>query len=179
MWERFPLDPSENRDIRAADSDRDVTAEELREAHADGRLDLGEYRERLDAAMEAKTLGEIADLLDDLAPYGASGSRRRRLAPAVTVPTPGTPRREAEAYWRRSAITVASNWLIVALITNAIWLWTSGSGYYWPLWPMIGLAFPVMGCLAGRSSMIESHTRRLERAERRGDHPRGHRPKGS
>ena len=58
----MPGDPR----IRASDADRDRAAALLREHHAAGRLTAEEFGERLDAALDAKTLGEIDDLLADL-----------------------------------------------------------------------------------------------------------------
>ena len=53
-------------DIRAADADRERIAERLRRAHAEGRLDLTEFQERLERCYEAKMLGELAELVRDL-----------------------------------------------------------------------------------------------------------------
>lgn len=162
FWERFPLDPNMNRGIRASDMERDLAADELREAHADGRLDIAEYQERLDSAMTARTLGELADLLDDLAPKGSP--------PAPVAAGRGTHERrlEAQAHWRRTFTSVVSNWAFVALITNLIWLFTAqGHGYYWPAWPMLGLAFPVIGTLASRGEIIGKYELRLEHKDRR------------
>ncbi len=52
--------------MRASDADRDRVAEVLREAFAEGRLDAVEHTERIEAAYNAKTLGELAPLLADL-----------------------------------------------------------------------------------------------------------------
>jgi hypothetical protein len=52
--------------IRASDGYRDRTAALLREHHAAGRLTAEEFHERMDAAFNAKTLGEIDELLADL-----------------------------------------------------------------------------------------------------------------
>jgi hypothetical protein len=57
-----PGDPN----IRASDADRDRVASLLREHHAAGRLTAEEFHERLDKAMEAKTLGELDALMVDL-----------------------------------------------------------------------------------------------------------------
>jgi hypothetical protein len=57
-----PGDPK----IRASDADRDRAASLLREHHAAGRLTAEEFNERLDKAMEAKTLGELDELMADL-----------------------------------------------------------------------------------------------------------------
>ena len=52
--------------IRASDADRDRVAALLREHHAAGRLTAEEFHERMDAALEATTLGELDELLADL-----------------------------------------------------------------------------------------------------------------
>ena len=52
--------------IRVSDADRDRTASLLREHHAAGRLTAEEFHERMDAALNAKTQGELDELLSDL-----------------------------------------------------------------------------------------------------------------
>src|SRR5215472_5871362 len=52
--------------IRASDADRDRAAALLREHHAAGRLTAEEFDDRMTRALEAKTLGEIDELLADL-----------------------------------------------------------------------------------------------------------------
>jgi hypothetical protein len=53
-------------DLRASDADRDRVAEVLRDALAEGRLDMEEFEERLEAAYKARTYGELAPLTRDL-----------------------------------------------------------------------------------------------------------------
>ena len=57
--------PGEPR-IRASDAYRDRVAALLREHHAAGRLTAEEFHERMNAALGAKTLGELDELLADL-----------------------------------------------------------------------------------------------------------------
>jgi hypothetical protein len=52
--------------LRAGDSDRERVADQLREAHAEGRLDSGELDERIDGCLQARTLGELQRLTADL-----------------------------------------------------------------------------------------------------------------
>jgi hypothetical protein len=52
--------------MRAADADRERVAEQLRSAHADGRLDLTEYDERVQQAWAARTYGDLDALTVDL-----------------------------------------------------------------------------------------------------------------
>ena len=54
--------------LRASDAERDAVAARLREAHAEGRLTLDEFAERLDAAFAARTRGDLAVLTRDLPP---------------------------------------------------------------------------------------------------------------
>ncbi|MFF3504919.1 DUF1707 domain-containing protein [Streptomyces sp. NPDC003247] len=63
-------------DLRASDADRERVAEVLRDALAEGRLDMAEFEERLDATYRARTYGELAPLTRDLP------------APGVTPPSP-------------------------------------------------------------------------------------------
>ncbi|RKS10555.1 cell wall-active antibiotic response 4TMS protein YvqF [Nocardiopsis sp. Huas11] len=52
--------------MRASDADRDSVAHRLREALAEGRLSPDEHSERLDSVYDAKTLGELVPLTEDL-----------------------------------------------------------------------------------------------------------------
>lgn len=74
--------------LRAADADREQIADELRTSHAEGRLDLNEFQQRLDRCYAAKTFGELGALVSDLPrkdeplerhPARAGGSRPRYL----------------------------------------------------------------------------------------------------
>lgn len=55
-------------DLRVSDVERDRTGVLLREAYADGRLNLDEFNERMEAALSAKTRGDLAGLIHDLIP---------------------------------------------------------------------------------------------------------------
>jgi cobalamin biosynthesis protein CbiG len=52
--------------IRASDDDRDHVASLLQEHCAAGRLTAEEFAERMEAALRARTLGELDELLADL-----------------------------------------------------------------------------------------------------------------
>jgi hypothetical protein len=108
VWDRIAgHDP----DLRAADADRERIAERLRTSHAEGRLELAEFQERLDHCYEAKTLGELGALVRDLPRHDEHNDRRSfrwlrlwRLAP-----------------WAPIAITL----IVVAAATggHVFWLW--------------------------------------------------------
>ncbi|MEI5523702.1 DUF1707 domain-containing protein [Streptomyces brasiliscabiei] len=67
-------------DLRASDADRERVSEQLRDALAEGRLDMEEFEERLDATYKARTYGELAPITRDLPGAGA-------VAPPAVVPS--------------------------------------------------------------------------------------------
>ncbi len=65
-------------DLRASDADRERVAEVLRDALAEGRLDMAEFEERLDATYQAKTYGDLVPITRDLPAAGV-------VVPAVSL----------------------------------------------------------------------------------------------
>ncbi|MGP4045460.1 DUF1707 SHOCT-like domain-containing protein [Streptomyces sp. 2A115] len=63
-------------ELRASDADREQVAEVLRDALAEGRLDMEEFEERLEATYKARTYKELAPITRDLP------------GPGVTTPAP-------------------------------------------------------------------------------------------
>ncbi|MGA5900586.1 DUF1707 SHOCT-like domain-containing protein [Streptomyces venetus] len=61
-------------DLRASDADRERVAEILRDALAEGRLDMAEFEERLDATYQARTYGELAPITRDLPAAGVTAA---------------------------------------------------------------------------------------------------------
>jgi Domain of unknown function (DUF1707) len=53
-------------DIRASDKDRERVVETLQTAYTDGRLDLDEFDDRMNAAYAAKTWSDLRELTRDL-----------------------------------------------------------------------------------------------------------------
>ncbi|HEY3772019.1 MAG TPA: DUF1707 domain-containing protein [Solirubrobacteraceae bacterium] len=76
--------------LRAADADREQIADQLRTGHADGRLDLDEFQQRLERCYEAKTFGElsvlVSDLPKELPDAGVPAHRGRRAGPGWLLP---------------------------------------------------------------------------------------------
>jgi hypothetical protein len=68
--------------LRAADADRERIAERLRTSHAEGRLDLAEFQERLERCYDAKTLGDLRELVQDLPRPEDHDARPARLGRA-------------------------------------------------------------------------------------------------
>ena len=84
-------------DLRASDADRDVAADVLCAAVADGRLTLAELDDRLEDVLSARTLRELARLISDLNGHRSPGpvlaAGREPAAPAAR------PRPPAETRW--------------------------------------------------------------------------------
>ncbi|CAM5236895.1 hypothetical protein SHIRM173S_01700 [Streptomyces hirsutus] len=59
-------------DLRASDADRERVAAVLRDAVAEGRLDMEEFEERLDATYKARTYRELEPITRDLPAPGVS-----------------------------------------------------------------------------------------------------------
>ena len=72
-------DPSR---LRVSDDDRHQVAEVLRRAAGEGRIDLEELEERLEATYQAKTYGDLVPLTADLPVAGAPRPAGRPPAPA-------------------------------------------------------------------------------------------------
>ncbi|MGW2177148.1 DUF1707 SHOCT-like domain-containing protein [Streptomyces sp. NPDC001732] len=93
------VDPSRSAGrMRASDADREAVVEQLREAAADGRIDMEELDIRLGQALSARTHAELAPLTEDLGPvvpveplvlkggvHGASRSGRWKVPPVILV----------------------------------------------------------------------------------------------
>lgn len=130
-------------EMRAGDADREAVADQLRTALNEGRLDLGEFDERLQRTYAAKTYADLDGLLTDLP--GTVPPARSEIAAAP--PSPAAPSAAPASLMdpaTRSAATRGwllatwSSYLSVVGITSAIWLvscLTSGElQYYWPVW---------------------------------------------
>jgi hypothetical protein len=83
-------------DLRASDAERDAAAAELSDHYQAGRLDQGEFDDRLTLAFQARTRGDLTQLLADLplppaVPPGPPALPDPELAPAH----PGVP----AGYW--------------------------------------------------------------------------------
>lgn len=59
-------------ELRASDADRERVAEVLRDAVAEGRLDMEEFEERLEATYKARTYGELTPITRDLPAPGVA-----------------------------------------------------------------------------------------------------------
>ncbi|MCD4536100.1 DUF1707 domain-containing protein [Nocardioides sp. cx-169] len=90
--ERPDADP---RQLRVSDAERHEVAELLRTAAGDGRIDLQELDERLEATYAAKTYADLLPITSDLPAHrDAARPPAPRPAPASSQITPGGPREQ-------------------------------------------------------------------------------------
>ncbi len=81
--------------VRASDADRERIVEQLRQHTAEGRLTMEEFDQRMSAAYEAKTYGDLAELTRDLPvdlgarSKGGAGVPPWQHTPPVTGPGTG------------------------------------------------------------------------------------------
>ncbi|HTU72224.1 MAG TPA: DUF1707 domain-containing protein [Trebonia sp.] len=78
-----PSDNTAPGGMRASDSDREHVAEALREAAAEGRLNLEELNERLDLVFAAKTYAELEPITADLPTAAVSQRAPRETSPGT------------------------------------------------------------------------------------------------
>ncbi|MEV7858453.1 DUF1707 domain-containing protein [Streptomyces hirsutus] len=67
--------PVPSGELRASHDDREAVVEQLRDAAAEGRIDLDELDSRLEQALQSKTYAELAVLTADLPKLNSSESR--------------------------------------------------------------------------------------------------------
>jgi VIT1/CCC1 family predicted Fe2+/Mn2+ transporter len=99
--------------MRASESDRQVVMERLREAVEEGRLDVLEYQERVDAAMQAKVYSELDVLLSDLQQLPPPGFAEAGLEPTAVMPA--APLSKVNQQLRDSAEAGSQKWKIVGV----------------------------------------------------------------
>jgi len=123
--------------IRASDADRDRVAALLREHHAAGRLSAEEFHERMDRALDAKTLGELDDLQTDLPAidlYQLPDASLRRAPPRHGQsllpadlgghgdPVRFTPGTVAMGAWAVVTSALIAIWAVAAVIGGGTWI---------------------------------------------------------
>jgi hypothetical protein len=123
--------------LRAADVDRKYVADLLKRALDEGRLDLGEYDDRLQQTYAARTYGDLDKLLTDLPkpPRNAHLTPSSVSAPAVRPGYAAGDSGGPDIAWMRYAWRA---WFIAVGINVVIWLIVSVTTldfvYPWPLW---------------------------------------------
>jgi hypothetical protein len=119
--------------MRAGDGDRQRVVDRLRLALDEGRLDLGEYDERVQRAYAAKTYGDLDGLLDDLPGTVPAERSQVEPLPAAAPPVEGG----------KQPAHGVQGMAFVFVICTLVWV-MSGAGYFWPGWVAIPLALALL-----------------------------------
>ncbi|MEM8925179.1 MAG: DUF1707 domain-containing protein [Actinomycetota bacterium] len=119
-------------ELRASDADRQAIVDQLNKAYGEGRLDTGEFEDRVADAMRAKTIGELAPLTADL--------------PQTTLPAPkATTAMDIGTSDGISPLRAAiGTFAVPPIICTVIYLLTTPGGYFWPAWVWFGCGIPVL-----------------------------------
>lgn len=161
FWTRFRLDPrqADNARMRASDADREVVRAVLTDAFADGRLTREEHEERVGTLLEARTLGELPALVDDLVVAEPAADE-----PGANLPETLRFREQGAAAYRKELQEAVATFLMVSLITWGIWMFTSApDGHPWPIYPMLFLIVNLVGTGVRREAIVQREVQRLEK----------------
>ena len=137
--------------LRISNADRDKAVERLQQALDEGRIELSEFDERTKATYEAKTNAELERLFEDLP------ADRAEDKAVHTVDLTPEERAEREAAIQERVhghhhggpgplhgMPAMRGLVFVGGITTAIWAVASVAQgepqYFWPIWPILGLA---------------------------------------
>ncbi len=137
----MPGDPR----IRASDADRDRATALLREHHAAGRLTAEEFHERMNKALEAKTLVEIDELMADLPAidlYQLPDASLRRIPPSRGQSLlPADPGGSGSPVRFTPGTVAMGAWAVVTSALIAIWAVAAvvGGGTWFPWWALIAV----------------------------------------
>lgn len=137
----MPGDPR----IRASDADRDRATTLLREHHAAGRITAEEFHDRMDQALEAKTLGELDELMADLPAidlYQLPDASLRRIPPHRGQSLlPADPGGSAHPVRFTPGTVAMGAWAVVTSALVAIWAVAAviGVGTWFPWWALIAI----------------------------------------
>lgn len=121
LWTRI-AGPDPN--LRASDADRERIADRLRKASGEGRIDLAEFQERLESCYQAKTLGQLRELVADLPREDVQMAPRASGAPSP--------------WFRRSSLLPILIVLFVIVAASGhshhvLWLWVPLVFVFWRL----------------------------------------------
>jgi hypothetical protein len=131
--------------IRASDADRDRAVAWLREHCVAGRLSEEERQERVAAALAAKTLGALGELMTDLPDLDRlPDAALHRLGPALA--SPAQPVRAARAGRPRAPLSEdAAAMACLSLIVVAYLATGLATGIWWIPWALLAVpAFRLM-----------------------------------
>jgi hypothetical protein len=119
--------------LRAADTDRQKIADQLKAALDEGRLSLHEYDDRVGLAYAARTYADLLGLVDDLPRPGVSAAEvaARREADA----------RRASRRMPTALVVLWTIWAALAVVNVVVYALVAvgrqGDTYPWPIWMLV------------------------------------------
>jgi len=119
-------------DLRVSDEQRERTAADIREHYAAGRLTDDELSDRVQAAYSARTEGELTALTADLPKLPATPAQRK----AEIV--------QRRHDLQRRLLQEAGGGSGAFLICTVIWAATGASGFFWPIFVLLGVLVPLV-----------------------------------
>ncbi|HUA03067.1 MAG TPA: DUF1707 domain-containing protein [Solirubrobacteraceae bacterium] len=119
-------------DLRVSDEQRERTAADIREHYAAGRLTDDELSDRVQAAYSARTEGELTALTADLPKLPATPAQRKAEI--------GQRRHDLQ----RRLLQEAGGGSGAFLICTVIWAATGASGFFWPIFVLLGVLVPLV-----------------------------------
>jgi hypothetical protein len=159
-----PAEPLSNPGLRASDADRERLVDELEQHAIAGRLTTAEFEQRTGQAYEAKTVGELEQLRQDLPPVPTGGH-------VVT-------RRQRRADLTKRSLQETGGSAGLFVVCTVIWLASGASGQFWPVWILIIVALSLVRngwALYGPGADLDAVEADLDaRRERRREHARHH-----
>lgn len=119
-----PADPA----LLIGDVDREQTSSHLGHAFTRGYLLVEDYQDRLERALQARTVADLSRLTADLPVHALRLSAPARQAAHQHAALRGVPV-HVGVYLLTSAVALLI-WLAFAV--------TLGAWYFWPIWPLLG-----------------------------------------
>lgn len=161
-WSSFTRDPRrpEFASLRASDADREVVHRVLAEAYADGRLDRDELDTRSTATGTARTLGDLAGLLDGLVPVDEAAYLPDRWSPDRV-------QQRAVEKWEAERRQAFGAFLVPTLICWVVWSVTMFGGFPWPVFVALGTGVHLLNVVLHKREIIAREVRSIERKQRK------------
>ncbi|SEF17586.1 DUF1707 SHOCT-like domain-containing protein [Jiangella alba] len=125
--------PARRPEQRASDADRELVAEDLRDAFGEGRLDDDEYERRIQAVWQSRTYGDLDRLTADL-PQPLQRERRQAEEQEEQA-VAERKKRELREYldewqgWAGAAVIMIGIWGISSIASGEL-------QRFWPIWPL-------------------------------------------
>ncbi|MGW5365054.1 DUF1707 SHOCT-like domain-containing protein [Actinopolymorpha pittospori] len=141
--------------MRASDGDREKIASRLRDAHAEGRLSIQEFQDRLDALYSAQTYGELEPLVRDIPVMRNKTPAIVRSDPAPR-PVPAAKRSGGD----KAMLVLWTIWACLVSVNLVIWVLASITNsellYFWPIW-VAGPSGAVLGAISVARRQFKEH----------------------